>query len=417
MEVVEDPEAPGGRRLIFRGALDNVVDFMSRSMNFKYRYVRSVERTFGSKKSDGSWSGMVGMVVREHDVVTHLQETDFATGLFIMTPSRAEVVDFSWRLWTNDIRLLGARGRPEVDPWGFLLPLAPLVWMAVLTSLAVAPAIPLVLMKCVTHKAPGEGRSLTDMFNFIRVLLQQDIAEEGGSSWSWERLVLGVWMMMTLVLTRSYAGNLMSLLAVRHIPQPYHTLRDVLDDPSVIMIWQKNSAQAQYLRSVQSGTFREIADLESRDRLRFHTPAQFKESIDTLLRKGDYVFAEPATTLRNLIVQDFSRTGRCDFYISRDGFLPYSASMISQKNSPILHAISKRVRTLAESGLYRYWVVDMKPNVSYCRHPPRKITVSTSLSATNLWGMFVVLVCGYAVATFLLCLEVITAWSKSRQRH
>ncbi|XP_071523927.1 uncharacterized protein [Panulirus ornatus] len=35
MEVVEDPEAPGGRRLIFRGALDNVVDFMSRSMNFK----------------------------------------------------------------------------------------------------------------------------------------------------------------------------------------------------------------------------------------------------------------------------------------------------------------------------------------------------------------------------------------------
>ena len=66
--------------------------------------------------------------------------------------------------------------------------------------------------------------------------------------WQWERVVLGVWMLATLVLTKSYAGNLMSLLAVRHIPQPFHTLEDVLEDPSVVTIWQKSSAFEQYLR-------------------------------------------------------------------------------------------------------------------------------------------------------------------------
>ena len=32
---------------------------------FRPRYVLSRERTFGTKLPDGSWTGMIGMVVRE----------------------------------------------------------------------------------------------------------------------------------------------------------------------------------------------------------------------------------------------------------------------------------------------------------------------------------------------------------------
>lgn len=67
----------------------------------------------------------------------------------------------------------------------------------------------------------------------------------GEDGWWWHRVVLGVWMLMTMVLTRSYEGNLMSLLAVRHLPQPYQTLRDVVDDPSVVMVWEKQGAPIQ----------------------------------------------------------------------------------------------------------------------------------------------------------------------------
>lgn len=66
--------------------------------------------------------------------------------------------------------------------------------------------------------------------------------------WAWQYLVLGLWMLTTLVLAKSYAGNLMSLLAVRHVPQPFQTPRDVLDDPHVSMIWQKYSKNEQFLR-------------------------------------------------------------------------------------------------------------------------------------------------------------------------
>lgn len=69
------------------------------------------------------------------------------------------------------------------------------------------------------------------------------------SEWMWcERVVMGTWMLMTLVLARSYAGNLMSLLAVRFITEPYQTLRDVLDDPTVGLIIEEDGVNIPYFR-------------------------------------------------------------------------------------------------------------------------------------------------------------------------
>lgn len=66
--------------------------------------------------------------------------------------------------------------------------------------------------------------------------------------WWWEKVIFAVWMLMTLVLTKSYSSNMMSLLAVRHIPQPYQTLRDILDDSSVYIIELANSFSVNYYR-------------------------------------------------------------------------------------------------------------------------------------------------------------------------
>ncbi|XP_071524182.1 uncharacterized protein [Panulirus ornatus] len=171
--MVVDPESPGGERLTFIGPMANVIDYISRRMNFTcikkvklclalnplnekfdykldvyqnemtpkvddssvYTYVRSPDREWGIKKADGSWSGMVGMVTREskltmcHSVVLtleHKQEVDIALGPISTTATRAQVVDFTSPLWITSCFILGRRGRPEVEPWGFLLPLAPL---------------------------------------------------------------------------------------------------------------------------------------------------------------------------------------------------------------------------------------------------------------------------------------------------
>lgn len=92
----------------------------------------------------------------------------------------------------------------------------------------------------------------------------------------WRRLVVAGWMLAALVLVRSYAGNLMSVLAVRHVRQPFQRLRDVLDDPAVVMIWQTNTSNVEYFR------VRTLCD-------EYMNSIQFWSTADFLLRypRGD----------------------------------------------------------------------------------------------------------------------------------
>ncbi|XP_071526983.1 LOW QUALITY PROTEIN: probable glutamate receptor [Panulirus ornatus] len=395
--VVDDPDAPGGKRLTFMGPASNVLDYIASGVNFSYSYVRPDDRSWGARLEDGSWSGMVGMVVR--------QEADFALGPFGTSTSRAEVIDFTWPLWIDDWRILAGRGRLEVDPWGFLLPLTPLVWAAILTTLLVLPLVILCLSSLFNASVQYQDMWLDEISTFIRILLQQDFLVT--TDWLWERLVFGVWMMTTVVVTRSYASNLMALLAVRHISQPYQSLRDVLNHPSAVMIWQKNSVNVQYIRSVESGLFREVADLEETGRLIYRDYSQFRHTVDTLVRSGDHILVDVDVNIKNLMAYDFSGTGRCDFYLSRDRYLAFPLALVVPKHSPLGPVLSKRIMALTEAGLFEEWLKSSVPNSTVCLHSPEKITITTNLSLTNIWGTFVILEAGQAGAVAVFFLEVL----------
>nr|XP_045604120.1 uncharacterized protein LOC123762003 [Procambarus clarkii] len=179
-------------------------------------------------------------------------EVDLAVGPFIISADRADVVDFTETVFIDYSRIMGARGQAEVDPWGFLFPLEPLVWAAILATLLVLPFVVFLMSYCLSGNMSAQGNWLLVTLDFIRMLLLQDIM--GPADWWWERVVMVVWGLVTVVLTQSYAGNLMALLAVRHISQPYQSRQQVLDDPSVTIIWLKGSAIEDILHSTSCST-------------------------------------------------------------------------------------------------------------------------------------------------------------------
>ncbi|XP_069943811.1 probable glutamate receptor [Cherax quadricarinatus] len=378
---------------------DHMLDYLAQGINFTYIYVIPTDGTFGSKQKDGAWTGMVGMVVR--------READFALEPFGFSESRSEVVDFTWPVIIQYCRILSSRGRPMVDPWGFLLPLELPVWAATLGALMMLPAAMLLLSTCFSFKT-NQHTWVKDIFDLTRIILQQDY-RTWALAW-WKRLIIGGWVIMALVLSKSYGGNLMSSLAVRHIQQPYQSIRDVLDDPSVTMLWQTNSANVQYFHSVESGIFREVADSEIKGRITYKLLSEFPQAINTLVRRGDHVLMDLEIVITVFIGQYFTNTGRCDFYSSRERFLPMVFCMIGQKNSPLVPALSKRMISLTEAGLYDLWFKYVVPNATSCVYSPNKITVSSSLSLTNLWGMFVILLIGHTVAVLVLCMEAVESW-------
>ncbi|KAG7162451.1 Glutamate receptor ionotropic, kainate 4-like 6 [Homarus americanus] len=229
----DDPEAPGRKRLWFTGLDVTMLEHIATALNMSYTFVTPPDRSLGTLREDGTWSGM---------------EVDLSPQLFGVSVSRAEVVSFTYPIQTFSLRILASRGKAQVDTWGFLLPFDPLVWMAILVSFLATPAAAFIATSWLSAKTTRQNNNTTHIFVFFRVLFQQDISV--ATVWWWHRIVLAVWILMTLVLTRSYAGNLMALLAVRHIPQPYQSLRDVLDDPSVNMMWEANTKFIKYFRGM-----------------------------------------------------------------------------------------------------------------------------------------------------------------------
>ncbi|XP_069939959.1 probable glutamate receptor [Cherax quadricarinatus] len=400
MKVCDDPEAPGVPRIHFTGPMAQLLDYLAKALNFSYSNVRPPDGFWGAKLGNGSWSGMVGMVMRE--------EVQLATGPFLLSGERREVVDFTVPPLIDSWKIIGPRGHPEVDPWGFLFPLAPLVWAFILGAIIVLGAAVFLMSFSFSINTRQKSNWLLVTFDYIRILLQQDIRVP--SYWWWERVVLVVWMMGTLVLTRSYSGNLMALLAVRHISEPYQSRRQVLDDPTVTMIWMKGSGLEDYLKSVESGIYWEMANAEKIGRLIWRTQAQFPGDVNTLVRGGHHVLMDAGNGVIAHIAQDFSKTGECSFYCSREGFLPLIFGMISSQNNPLIPALNKRIMGMTEAGLFYQWLKTTEPNSTVCVNAPTKITVRTNLSISNIRGMFIILVVGYVAALMVFFLERLCQW-------
>ncbi|XP_069169893.1 glutamate receptor-like [Procambarus clarkii] len=222
--MVDDPKTPGRKVLRFFSALAKVLQLLADTTNFTYTYVRPHDGIWGTQQSDGSWTGMVGIVRRE--------EVEIGLGPFPLNNLLNEAVDATWPVTIEYGRLLGGRGQPEVDPWGFLFPLEPLVWAAILAALLVLPLAMCLMSSCFSLKTPAEW--MDDTFNLVSLISNQGIMVQ--NNWWWERVVMAVWGLVTVVLTQSYAGNLMALLAVRHIPQPIQSLEEIVNDHSVALL-------------------------------------------------------------------------------------------------------------------------------------------------------------------------------------
>ncbi|XP_042233711.1 uncharacterized protein LOC121873898 [Homarus americanus] len=147
--------------------------------------------------------------------------------------------------------------------------------------------------------------------------------------------------------------------------------------------------------------------LEQKGLIKFQKLPEVFHSMDTLVRHGHHVLFDNEMVISVIIGRDFSKSGRCDYYSSRERYLPVVLSMIGQKNSPLVPELSKKIWSMTESGLYNKWFDLGVPNSTACTYPPTKITQSASFSLAHFWGVFVVLAAGHSLSLLVICLELL----------
>ncbi|KAK8407419.1 hypothetical protein O3P69_002148 [Scylla paramamosain] len=340
-----------GGRIVVSGAMGNVLQVLAQTLNFTYNIVIPEDGGWGSRRPNGSWTGMVGQLVRK--------EADLALGPFGVTVSRAEVIDYTLSFLMGDYTLLSRKGPPEIDPWGFLFPLTETVWAAVAAALVVAwLAATLVARRPRYVNVLGWAGGV--FLQHVRVFFNQGITWKAAYGLAGQT-VLGSWMVMAAVVFWSYTGNLTSLLAVRHIPQPIQTLRDLLDDPGVTLYISANTLIIDTISRMEDGELREMYDLRNVGRLKYHS-----------------LF--PVTKMR------YGRESSLYTTLTHDMDIASARSVV-------------------EAGLYDHWMQQEMPATN-CRYAPSVITVQEPLSLSNLWGLFVMLFVMLMVAVAVFCLEL-----------
>ncbi|XP_064102864.1 uncharacterized protein LOC135213011 isoform X1 [Macrobrachium nipponense] len=327
-----------------------------------------------------------------------LRDVDFGLGPFGITYLRAQVIDFTSPLVVDYGRILGRRGDTAVDPWSFAMPLTYPVWAGVYASF-------LLVLACTAWMAKYDLDS--DSSAYINAIFLQDLKQSSSSNG--QRVMLAAWLMFVFIVMQCYSSNLMSLLAVRHITEPYQSVRDMLDDPKVTSIWFANTAYMQYLSGVDSGIFYEVVQTGKKGRMKQITPSVYETTVNDLVSRGDHVMINPFLIMKMFLTEDYMDRGNCKFYVSKESFLPLTFCMVVPKHSPLLGPINEGIRAVVEGGVYNYWLDNAFANAKSCRNPPSKITVKEPLSLANVWGMFALLAVGYGVGLLALGLELLSA--------
>ncbi|XP_045615622.1 glutamate receptor ionotropic, delta-1-like [Procambarus clarkii] len=399
IRVMEDP--PGN--VTISGPMANLLQTLADALHFRYTLVRPPDGAWGIPTSGGDWNGMIGMVKRN--------EADLALGPFGLTYSRSRVVDFSSPILIDYYRILVRRPRSEPEPLGFLMPFRWAVWVVLVACVGVVGVV-LYYVSMTYHllgrggvKIPGsEHLLLSHCWTVYSALL--------GAPFMWkvergvERVVVATWCIMSMIVARSYSSALTSLLAVRTVPVKYNYLRQIIDDHKINLIFEKATALVEHMSTVQQGIYKDLADTNLTGRAHFLPSSKLYDAAYNKVRNKPYALLVEETTCNKVYSDDFSKYGRCDFYIGKELYWPLIFGMIGRKGSPFLPAISDRMERLASHNLYFKWLADELPNATACLRASTRVTTDEAYSLQGLWGVFVLFTGGMLMAAVVMLCEM-----------
>ncbi|GFG28385.1 hypothetical protein Cfor_10297, partial [Coptotermes formosanus] len=299
----------------------SVMSLVSYLCNHRSAFRESIDGGTGSQKN-GSWDGMIGMLVRG--------EAEVGASSFLITEKRMEVVDY-----THSLAEAGTNvyiRRPEVYslPWtSSLSPFSSRLWFCVLTALAL---LTLALCSVCGMQRRHGGWDETPFglrdswLCMLGVFCQQGyyvtpLACAG-------RVVYFTSHLCAIVLMAGYAGNYISFLSAgRPMVMPFTSWRGMLEDGSYRLGAMSRSAQVNFFDGATDALSKEVYEkliLPDVHNLPRDYADAFKRVCDSR-----YAFMSSADMMRR-----FTRNLNCSFIALPHANIPGVIAMTTVKKFP-----------------------------------------------------------------------------------
>ncbi|CAH0390025.1 unnamed protein product [Bemisia tabaci] len=402
----------------FYGFCVDLLNIIAQHVGFDYILDLVPDRKYGAQDPvTGEWNGIVYQLIKH--------KADLAVGSMTINYARESVIDFTKPFMNLGISILFKV--PSSSPtrlFSFMNPLAVDIWLYVLAAYALVSITMFIVARfspqewhdshpCHPHNHPTASQfTISNSFWFtIGTLMQQgsDLNPKATST----RIVGGIWWFFTLIIISSYTANLAAFLTVERMITPIENAEGLAAQTDISYGTLDSGSTMTFFRDSMIETYKKMWRFMENKKPSVFVPT-YEEGIKRVL-EGNYAFLMESTML--------------DYAVQRNCNLTQIGGLLDSKGygiatpmgSPWRDKISLAILELQEKGeiqiLYDKW---WKNSADTCTRTEKgKESKASALGVDNIGGVFVVLLCGLAVAVMVAIFEFYynsKAISKSESR-
>ncbi|XP_065574695.1 glutamate receptor ionotropic, kainate 1-like isoform X8 [Artemia franciscana] len=404
----------------YEGFCVDLLKAISAIVGFQYVIEFGPDKIYGAPDPDtGEWNGLVKQLIEK--------KADLAVGSMTINYARENVIDFTKPFMNLGISILfKVPGKIPPQLFSFMNPLAIEIWMSILVAYTLVSLTLWLIARfspfewvdvhpCLSNSNQN-GRTPSSCKHQTPVVMKQNDFTMGNAFWftvgslmqqgsdlnpqaASTRIVGGIWWFFTLIIISSYTANLAAFLTVERMITPIESAEDLADQSEIAYGTLGGGSTMTFFRDSKIETYQKMwRFMESKQPSVF--VSAYDEGINRVL-EGNYAFLMESTTL-DYVVQRNCNLTQIGGLLDSKGY-----GIATQKGSPWRDKISLAILELQENGiiqmLYSKW---WRGTGDICnRDEKKKESKANALGIENIGGVFVVLLCGLALAIVVAILE------------
>ncbi|KZS13465.1 Uncharacterized protein APZ42_021438 [Daphnia magna] len=381
---------PNGSVIGYKGYCYEIVRLLQTMYNLTYEFILPSDHAFGREMPDGSWNGMIGMVVE--------QAVDIGLGPFSVTHSRSKVVDFSVGFYEDGNAILIPPAAEENRLLACTKPFRRETWLTLILFAIILPIILWKYSNLFAIRYQERRSTLTKQYLFILGVLIGQSGQKLPSVGFSPRFLGAVWCLSSVVFASAYVGILMSFLRFPKL-LPIVSQLEELPESHLKWVVQRGTALDTLFLEATTGVYKTIGEgLLNQQR---GSLIDVNEDGVHHVTNGSYAYIAGKSNLESLIYDDYTRSGICRLSIAQQEFFKINVAFAFQKNSPLKPFIDKKILQMVESGLGIYWKkLYWPPSDGKCGKVKQSDTGPKSLSLIDLQGAFIILAIGFYLGKY-----------------
>ncbi|XP_068238922.1 probable glutamate receptor [Palaemon carinicauda] len=403
------------------GTMLEVLDIFAERLDFCYKFLVPKDKAAGALLPNGTWTGAMQLLQEK--------KIDFMGMGMGVNADRALAADVSEYLFMDEWTAAYKRPELESDIAGFVKPYKAEAWVGVFLAL-VTVIITLFVVRIIsdkTHREEGEedlleasedyggGKSSSPFYDAVMwsvgSLLSQSISKSPKGEAV--RLIIGLWLLITLILGTVYRSNLKAMLILPKIQLPFNSLEQVVQ--SGLPVWTPTDAMLHEtaMKSPSNTTLGRIR----KQFICVDAPTNEAFAIDGM-NKGKFVLTAPKSAVAQVFHSTFSMTGRCvSFAVAESYFKTSILCILLPKGSPWKAKLDPIIVRLREAGILKRAYLKGVQNSTECLKPisSKSNTSLRPLDLGDFYGVFSVFGAGILAVLMSFVAELLLGSQEKKE--